>query len=52
MFILDCFNRINKHFLSEKTKIKSERIILNIAIASFALHLFVIFLVDLGIITV
>lgn len=52
MFILDYFNRLNKNFLSEKTKIKSERIILNIAIASFALHLAIIFLVDFGIIKV
>ena len=52
MFILDYFNRLNKKFLSEKTKIKSERIILNIAIASFALHLAIIFLVDFGIIKV
>ena len=52
MFILDYFNRLNKNFLSEKTKIKSERIILNIAIASFSLHLAIIFLVDFGIIKV
>ena len=52
MFILDYFNRLNTNFLSEKTKVKSERIILNIAIASFALHLVIIFLVDFGIIKV
>jgi hypothetical protein len=52
MFILDYFSRLNKNFLSEKTKVKSERIILKIAIASFALHLAIIFLVDFGIITV
>ncbi len=52
MFILNYFNRLNKKFLSEETKSRSERIILKIAIASFALHLAIIFLVDFGIIKV
>ena len=52
MFILNYFNRFNKKFLSEETKSRSERIILKIAIASFALHLAIIFLVDFGIIKV
>ncbi len=47
MFILNYFNRLNKKFLSEETKSRSERIILKIAIASFVLHLAIIFLVDL-----
>lgn len=34
--------------LSETTKKQYERVIVNIAIASFVIHLFVIFLVDLG----
>ncbi len=49
---------LNKYFeilyqklLSEKTKKNSERIILVIAIASFLIHLMVIYLVDFGIIT-
>ena len=52
MFILNYFNRLNNKFLSEETKSRSERIILKIAIASFALHLAIIFLVDFGIIKV
>ena len=52
MFILNYFNRLNNKFLSEETKSRSERIILKIAIASFAFHLAIIFLVDFGIIKV
>ncbi len=37
-------------FLSDKTRKKSERVILSIAIASFIVHLIVIYLVDFGII--
>lgn len=37
-------------FLSDKTRKKSERVILSIAIASFIIHLIVIYLVDFGII--
>jgi len=45
------FDFIYQKLLSEKTKKKSERIILIIAIASFLIHLLVIFLVDFKIIT-
>lgn len=38
-------------FLSEKTKEKSERVILSVAIASFIVHLLMIYLVDFGIIS-
>ncbi len=45
------FESIYQTLLSEKTKKKSERIILVIAIASFLIHLLVIFLVDFKIIS-
>jgi len=38
-------------FLSEKIKVKSERVILSIAIVSFIIHLVIIYLVDFGIIS-
>jgi len=38
-------------FLSEKIKVKSERVILSIAIVSFVIHLIIIYLVDFGIIS-
>ncbi len=44
------FNGLYQKLLSEKTKKKSEQIILVIAIASFLIHLFIIFLVSLKII--
>ncbi len=43
-------NLFNK-FLSENTKEKSERAILSIAIASFIIHLLIIYLVDFGLIS-
>lgn len=39
-------------FLSNETRKKSERVILVIAITSFLIHLLIIFLVDLGLVTV
>jgi len=45
-------NSIYNTFLSNETRKKSERIILIIAIASFFIHLSLIFLVDLGIIKI
>ncbi len=45
------FDHIYQRLLSDKTKIKGERIILLIAIASFVIHLAVIYLVDFGIIS-
>ena len=39
------------NLLSEKTKKRSERVILLIAIASFLIHLLIIYLVDFGIIS-
>lgn len=44
------FDTLYQQFLSEKTQKKSERVILMIAIASFLIHLALIFLVDSGII--
>ncbi len=44
------FTSLYQKLLSDKTKNKSERIILIIAIASFIIHLMVIFLVDLEVI--
>ena len=38
----------HKNLLSDKTKIRSERIILTIAIASFIIHLLIIFFVNYG----
>ncbi len=45
------FNKIYQNFLSDKTKRKSERIILIIAIISFLTHLTIIYLVDFNIIS-
>lgn len=45
------FEILYDKLLSEKTKSKSERIILTVAIASFIIHLAFIFLVDLGILS-
>ncbi len=45
------FEILFQKLLSDKTKSKSERIILVIAIASFLVHLTVIYLVDFGIVT-
>lgn len=44
------FTSLYQKLLSDKTKKKGERVILIIAIASFIIHLFVIFLVDLEVI--
>lgn len=46
------FEKIYNQLLSERTKQKSEQIILVIAIASFLIHLILIFLVDWGIVQV
>jgi len=43
--------RLFKTFLSEKTKERSERVILSVAIASFIIHLVMIYLVDFGFIS-
>jgi hypothetical protein len=48
MAIQKSWNKIYDQFLSEKTKQKSERVILVIAIASFIIHLLLIFLSDIG----
>jgi hypothetical protein len=45
------FKLLYQNLLSEKTKKRSERIILLIAIASFLIHLLIIYLVDFGIIS-
>jgi hypothetical protein len=45
------FNFYYQKLLSDKTQKKSERIILIIAVASFLIHLAIIFLVDLGFIS-
>ncbi len=45
------FNVLYHKLLSEKTKKRSEDIILTIAIVSFLIHLFIIFLLDFGIIS-
>ena len=45
------FEVIYQKLLSDKTKVKSEQIILVIAIASFLIHLFIIFLVDFDLIS-
>jgi len=46
------FETLHQRFLSEKTKKRSERTILSIAIASFIIHLVIIYLVDFGIISI
>jgi hypothetical protein len=46
------FDVLYQKLLSDKTKRKSERIILVIAIASFLIHLIIIYLVDFGIISI
>jgi hypothetical protein len=46
------FETLHQKFLSEKTKKSSEWIILSIAIASFIIHLVLIYLVDFGIISI
>jgi hypothetical protein len=46
------FETLHQKFLSEKTKKSSEWIILSIAIASFIIHLLLIYLVDFGIISI
>jgi len=51
MTIKKRFNLIYQKFFSDDTKRKSETIILIIAIASFLIHLTVIYLVDFGIIS-
>lgn len=48
MAISKNWNSLYDQLLSEKTKEKSERVILVIAIASFVIHLLLIFLSDLG----
>jgi hypothetical protein len=48
MAIPESWNKIYDQLLSEKTKQKSERVILVIAIASFIIHLLLIFLSDIG----
>ena len=45
------FKLLYQNLLSEKTKKRSERVILLIAIASFLIHLLIIYLVDFGIIS-
>lgn len=48
MDIPKSWNKIYDQLLSEKTKQKSERVILVIAIASFIIHLLLIYLSDIG----
>lgn len=48
MAITKSWTRIYDQLLSEKTKQKSERVILVIAIASFIIHLLLIYLSDIG----
>ena len=43
------FNQLSDYLLSENSRKKSERIILNVAILSFIIHLLLIFLSDFGI---
>ena len=45
------FKLLYQNLLSEKTKKRSERVILLIAIASFLIHLLIIYLVDFGVIS-
>ena len=51
MTILKFFDTLYQKLLSDTTREKSERVILLIAIASFVIHLIIIYLVDFGIIT-
>lgn len=51
MILDEYFTTFYRKFLSDKTQKKSERIILAIAIASFLIHLAIIYLVDFGIIS-
>jgi len=51
MSIYSKFDVIYQWLLSEKTKKRSEKVILIIAISSFLIHLAIIFLVDFGFIT-
>jgi len=51
MTLLKVFDNLFNGLLSEKTKERSERVILLIAIASFIIHLMVIYLVDFGFIS-
>lgn len=51
MFLSSLYERLNKIFLSEKSKQRIERTILSIAIVSFIIHLAIIYLVDFGIIS-
>ncbi len=51
MAALKLFKTLHQKLLSDKTKESSERAILSIAIASFIIHLVIIYLVDFGIIS-
>ena len=51
MAALKLFKMLHQKLLSDKTKEISERAILSIAIASFIIHLVIIYLVDFGIIS-
>lgn len=52
MIVNKSFDTIYQKLLSEKTKKKSEQVILVIAISSFLIHLAIIGLVDFGVITI
>lgn len=51
MTFLKLFETLYDKFLSDKTKERSERAILSIAISSFIIHLTIIYLVDFGMIS-
>jgi hypothetical protein len=51
MTLSKLFKTLYVTFLSEKIKERSEKVILSIAIASFIIHLAIIYLVDIGIIS-
>ncbi len=51
MAALKLFKTLHQKLLSDKTKESSERAILSIAIASFIIHLVIIYLVDFGFIS-
>ena len=51
MVLTEQFNTLYQKLLSDKTKRRSETVILIIAIASFLIHLTIIYLVDFGIIS-
>ena len=51
MSLLEKFNIFSQNLLSDKTKRKSEVIILNVAIVSFLIHLLIIYLVHFNIIS-